>query len=346
MARIAYSCCGEGRGHSSRTLTVVEELQRRGHEVRVFASQVAYQVLAPRLPSVTEIPGMMLAYKNNEIHLPATLVRNAETWRRKSQAVARIRDDLTAFKPDLAVTDFEPFLPLAAKSLGVPFVSLDHQHVIPGLGLRPPARYWPQFAATLAIVHLTHSGELANLVTSFFHPAKPFKTNYRYFGPILRPEIRDLKVRNLGHVLVYQTSTSFQNLPELVRDLPFEFHFYAFPREGRAGNCVFKPRNHPDFFEDLASCAWVLTNGGYTLISEALFLGKPVLSVPVAGQFEQWINAYFLEKLGFGVACSRERLSSGVVRQFAAQRDLYERKMRCASFNGTESVVSELLAFV
>ena len=44
MARIAYSCCGEGRGHSSRTLTVVEELCRRGHEVRVFASHVAYQV--------------------------------------------------------------------------------------------------------------------------------------------------------------------------------------------------------------------------------------------------------------------------------------------------------------
>src|SRR5688572_27129087 len=178
MARIAYSCCGEGRGHSSRTLTVVEELRSRGHDVKVFASHIAYQVLAPKLPSVTEIPGMVLAYKNNQIHLGSTLVRNAETWRRKSQTVSRIRDELAVFKPDLAVTDFEPFLPLAAKSRGVPFVSLDHQHVIPGLGLRPPARFLPQFAATLAIVHLTHRGELANLVTSFFQPAKPFKNRY------------------------------------------------------------------------------------------------------------------------------------------------------------------------
>jgi uncharacterized protein (TIGR00661 family) len=325
---------------------VVEELHKRGHEVRVFASQIAYQVLAAKLPSVTEIPGMMLAYRNNEIHLRSTLVGNAETWRRKSQTVSRIGDDLVGFKPDLAVTDFEPFLPLAAKRLGVPFISLDHQHVIPGLDLRPPVRYWPQFAATLAIVHLTHRGESANLVTSFFHPVKPFNRNYRYFGPILRPAIRALKVRNLGHVLVYQTSTSFQNLPELLRDLPFEFRFYSFPREGREGNCIFKPRNHPDFFDDLASCSWVLTNGGYTLISESLFLGKPVLSVPVAGQFEQWINAHFLEKLAFGAACSREQFSSGVVRQFAAQRDLYARKMQSASFNGTDSVVSELLKFV
>jgi len=346
MARIAYSCCGEGRGHSSRTLTVVEELCRRGHEVRVFASHVAYQVLAPKLPQVTEIPGMVLAYKNNRIELGSTLVRNAETWRRKSNTVGRIRSELAAFKPDLAVTDFEPFLPLAAKSLGVPFVSLDHQHVIPGLDLRPPVRYLPQFAATLAIVHLTHRGEMANLVTSYFHPAKPFKNRYKYFGPILRPQICDLKVRNLGHVLVYQTSASFVNLPELLADLPFEFRFYAFPREGRQGNCIFKPRNHPDFFEDLANCSWVLTNGGYTLISESLFLGKPVLSVPVSGQFEQWINAHFLQKLGFGISCEQDQLTSEIVRSFARRRDIFARTIQSCNFNGTDSVVKELLSFL
>jgi uncharacterized protein (TIGR00661 family) len=346
MARIAYSCCGEGRGHSSRTLTVVEALRSRGHDVRVFASHVAYQVLAPKLPHVTEIPGMVLAYKNNRINLPSTLLRNAETWRRRANTVRQIGNELAAFKPELAVTDFEPFLPLAAKGLNVPFVSLDHQHVIPGLALRPPSRFLPQFAATLVIVHFTHRGEIANLVTSFFHPTKPFKTHYRYFGPILRPEIRDLNVRNLGHVLVYQTSTSFGNLPELLRDLPFEFRFYAYPREGRDGNCVFKPRNHPDFFEDLASCSWVLTNGGYTLISESLFLGKPVLSVPVAGQFEQWINAYFLQKLGFGMSCQKEQFTQQIVRSFAAQRDAFARGIQSRDFNGTDSVVNELVSYL
>jgi uncharacterized protein (TIGR00661 family) len=346
MARIAYSCCGEGRGHSSRTLTVVEELRSRGHDVRVFASHVAYQVLAPKLPHVTEIPGMVLAYKNNRINLASTLLRNAETWRKKSATVGKIRAELAGFKPDLAVTDFEPFLPLAARNLGVPFVSLDHQHVIPGLDLRPPSRLLPQFAATLAIVHMTHRGEIANLVTSFFRPEKPFKQKYKYFGPILRPDIRKLVTRNLGHVVVYQTSTSFERLPDLLRDLPLEFRFYAFAREGREGNCVFKPRNHPDFFEDLATCSWVLTNGGYTLISESLFLGKPVLSVPVEGQFEQWINAHFLQKLGFGMFCEKPQFNGVTVTEFAARRDKYAHAIRSCEFNGTESVVNELLSFL
>ena len=346
MARIAYSCCGEGRGHSSRTLTVVEELQRRGHEVRVFASHVAYQVLAPRLPKVTEIPGMVLSYKNNRIDLPSTLLRNTQTWRRKSAIIGTILAELGNFKPDLAVTDFEPFLPVAARSLRIPFVSLDHQHVIPGLNLRPPSRLLPQLAATLAIVHLTHRGEIANLVTSFFRPEKPFKQHYRYFGPILRPEIRNLATRNLGHVIVYQTSTSFGHLPKLLRDVPLEFRFYAYAREGREGNCVFKPRNHPDFFQDLATCSWVLTNGGYTLISESLFLGKPVLSVPVEGQFEQWINAHFLQKLGFGEFCEKARFNAAAVREFARKREEYALTIRSSEFNGTESVVDEVLSFL
>ncbi|HLD86464.1 MAG TPA: glycosyltransferase family protein, partial [Candidatus Nanoarchaeia archaeon] len=41
--------------------------------------------------------------------------------------------------------------------------------------------------------------------------------------------------------------------------------------------------------------------GGFTLISEALYLQKPILSIPVEGQFEQTLNALYLKKLGYGV---------------------------------------------
>lgn len=44
----------------------------------------------------------------------------------------------------------------------------------------------------------------------------------------------------------------------------------------------------------------MITNGGFTLISEALYLKKPIYSVPVKGQFEQILNAFYLEKLGYG----------------------------------------------
>jgi UDP-N-acetylglucosamine:LPS N-acetylglucosamine transferase len=45
----------------------------------------------------------------------------------------------------------------------------------------------------------------------------------------------------------------------------------------------------------------VVAGGGYTLMSEAVYLHKPMLAEPIAGQFEQVLNALYLEKLGYGM---------------------------------------------
>lgn len=346
MARIAYSCCGEGRGHSSRTLTMVRRLRERGHEVMLFASHAAFKALQPIIPEVREIPGLVLVYERNQVRAGPTLSRNLKTWKGKGAAVAAIVGALRDFKPHLAITDFEPFLPMAAKKLGVPFISIDHQHVIPGLRLSPPARYWWHWFATLAVVHLTHRGEQANLVTSFFQPEKPFRPHYHYFGPILREEISGVKPAAGDHVLVYQTSASFERLPEILSRLPYEFRIYAFNREGRQGNCVFQPRNHPAFLPDLASAAWVLTNGGYTLISESLHLGKPVLSIPVCGQFEQWINAHHLQKLGFGQGCEQNSFGPETIVDFVKKLPAFRERIQPQTFNGTQAVLDRLLSYL
>ena len=39
-------------------------------------------------------------------------------------------------------------------------------------------------------------------------------------------------------------------------------------------------------------------------MSEAVYLRKPMLALPLAGQFEQEMNARYLERLGFGTAAS------------------------------------------
>ena len=49
MARVLYSCCGEGQGHSSRVHTVTNALMQLGHEVKVLASNKAFAVLNPTI---------------------------------------------------------------------------------------------------------------------------------------------------------------------------------------------------------------------------------------------------------------------------------------------------------
>ena len=52
---------------------------------------------------------------------------------------------------------------------------------------------------------------------------------------------------------------------------------------------------------DLAGAKGVIINGGFTLLTESLYLGKPILSVPIKMQYEQIINARMVEALGLGL---------------------------------------------
>lgn len=292
------------------------------------------------------IPGLSISYLNNRVDFGRTLAASLSILIKKGRIGRQLAESLAGFRPDHALVDFEPFLPIAAKHLGIPFLSIDHQHVIPYMDLNVPSRVLPEYWAARAVIGLTHQGEQANLITSFFHPAPPHPDGTHFLAPILREEVRSLPITNRGHVLVYQTSSSFSRLPETLKELPFEFRLYAFDRIGEEGNLTFRPRGDQSFLEDVASADWVLTNGGYTLISEALFFGKPVLSVPITGQFEQWVNAHYLEKLGFGLACPTRDFRPAAVEQFVARREDFRRNLRGKDFYGNESAIRIIERFV
>ena len=80
--------------------------------------------------------------------------------------------------------------------------------------------------------------------------------------------------------------------------------------------------------------------------SEALYLGKPVFSLPVAWQFEQWLNARYLDDLGYGVMCDD-------LREFPARMQVFLEKMeRCRAtiakenFMGNELALARILEFL
>ncbi|MDX1952615.1 MAG: glycosyltransferase family protein [Verrucomicrobiota bacterium] len=347
MAKIAYSCCGEGQGHSSRTYTIVRALQERGHEVLVFASGKAFEVLSPKLSKVLRIPGLKLIYEKNKVVVHKSIFANINILLARKPAIAEITRNLQTFKPDLAITDFDPYLPWAAKKLGVPFISIDHQHVLPCVDPMVPLNLRLDWIATKKIVTSMHSGEMANLATSFYFPERlSGHGNTEFFPPILRDEVLKRQSVNEGHVLVYQTSPSFQRLPQILKQMPFEFRIYAFEREGRDGNLLYHPRSTTTFLDDLATADWVLTNGGYTCISESLFYRKPVFAVPVERQLEQWVNAYYLEKLGYGMTCSTHELSTDRLKQFIERKESIRKTLQNGSFCGNEAMIDKVTSFL
>ncbi len=325
---------------------MVRALRRQGHEVLVLAARKAFEVLHPKTESVEEIPGLLIVYKNNQVQPFATLRGNWPVMRDKKKTVSRIVTRLKEFRPDIAVVDFEPFLPLAAKQMKLPWISIDHQHVIPHMNPRVPMAKWMEQLSCAFVIRQTHVGEHANLVTSFYQPEEPHPANVHFLPPILRDEVLKLKPENTGHVVVYQTSTSFTRLPDLLKTLPYRFHIYAFEQTGTDANLTFFPRKNEGFIEDVAKADWVFTNGGYTLMSEALYLKKPVFSVPVSGQFEQWINGYYLEKDGFGKMCSQPDQIAKNLSTFVDALPSYRQNLRIKNFNGNEQAIACINQYV
>ena len=55
------------------------------------------------------------------------------------------------------------------------------------------------------------------------------------------------------------------------------------------------------------------------MISECMYLKKKMLMLPLAGQYEQIINAHYIEKLGLGI--SAEKLDEAVLGRFIDELD-------------------------
>lgn len=298
MVNILYGVSGEGSGHSSRSKEVLDHLSKK-HNVHVITYGKAYPYLKQYFPA-TDIYGLHLDFKDNKIAYAGTFKKNIQSLITSSQKFKELRALLKRFKPDMIITDFEPTCYYLSKMYHIPLLSLDNQHRITNLVLEVPKKYRKEYLLCRLVIRLFIPKADYYFVTSFFNEKITKKQTF-LFPPILRKEVVNLRPTQGNHVLVYQTSTSNQRLLTLLQQIPEKFIIYGYNQDKKRGNLLFKKFSTQGFLEDLAACKAVITNGGFTLITEALHLRKPILSEPIQGQFEQIVNAYYLEKLGYGL---------------------------------------------
>ena len=75
-------------------------------------------------------------------------------------------------------------------------------------------------------------------------------------------------------------------------------------------------------------------------MSEAIALKKPILSVPVQGQFEQILNSINLEKRGFGEY--HKAFSAEIIRKFLKKLKKYEKNLSKQNLIGNTMVLNKI----
>jgi uncharacterized protein (TIGR00661 family) len=310
MANILYGVNGEGAGHSTRAKEVLTHLREQGHILHVASFDRGLRNLSDDF-EVTEIFGFRFAYVNNRVRYKRTIARNLVTVPQAAKSVNRLKDLITNWKIDLVITDFEPLTCHVGHGMGLPVVSIDNQHCLTNVVVSYPREYRRDAAAAKLVTRLMTPHADAYLVISFFTaPVK--KRNTFLFPPLLRQEILNAAPTQDEHVLVYVTSPA-PLLAKVLGTVRGCFIAYGFGRDGEDGNILYRKPSLDGFLHDLTGAKAIVANSGFSLVTEALHLGKPYLAVPVEHQFEQIFNAYWLQKSGYGAYwedLNKERVES------------------------------------
>src|SRR5512138_362712 len=353
MSRILYGVVGEGMGHAIRSRVVIDHLAK-SHDVQVVVSGRAHDYLKARERDrlgVKRIWGLSIVYEDNEVRNFRTVLANVTGaalggWPRNVKAYLDLAQQL---QPEVVISDFETWSYLYARTHGLPCISVDNIQIVNRCEHPPEvvAGHEADFLVAKGIVKSKLPGCFHYLVTTFFHPpvVKPRTTLH---PPVLRPEILAAVPERGEHVLVYQTSTSNEALPDLLRGCGRECRVYGLRRDltedVRDGNLLWRPFAERTFVDDLRTARAVVSGGSFTLMSESVHLGKPMLAVPVKKQFEQVLNARWLERLGYGLAA--DEITEEGLGSFLERVPELERGLASYRRAGNEGLLAKLDALV
>ncbi len=343
--KILYGVVGEGMGHATRSRVILDHLTKH-HDVHIVVSGRARDYLAKHFENVHNIWGFTIQYEGNSVKKWQTVLKNLSGavtgW---PQNVKKYFELVDEFHPDVVISDFETFSYLFAKNHFLPVISVDNMQIINRCKHDPSllAGHEDAFEMTRSIVKSKLPGAFHYIISTFFYP-EVRKDRTTLAPSILRPDILSAKSEPGEHLLVYQTSTTNQALVAGLEASSLPCRVYGMRREITApeveGNLTFMPFSEKGFIDDLRTARAVVAGGGYTLMSEAVYLRKPMLSLPVEGQFEQVLNALYLERLGYGMYA--KALDGDVLKEFLSRVPKCQEALKGYSQDGNTKLIAAL----
>ncbi len=338
MARILYGVQGEGRGHATRSLRVLQALIHEGHDVLILTGGDALPVLESALGNrVLEIPLLRYHYNpRGSLCAWRTIVRNLGPLRKLALRNPVLESAVRRFAPTAAVSDFEPLTCRLARVFKLPLLAVDHQHFLTETVLPrvPGARNAVKLFAYRLGTQLLSGWPRRMVVSSFHHFPRRRGSRAVFVGPFLPEDVRRLSVRDAGHVTVYLKRPHYLEalLPVMkaAPDRDFEL-FAAWEEEWTRTlprNVKLRPLDREGFLRSLAASHALIATAGNQVMGEAIWLGKPALAIPEPGVLEQELNARALEDSGCGAVCVLDAFTSETWQAFESGRGGYLRGLR------------------
>lgn len=322
--KLLYAIQGTGNGHLSRAQEIVPILQRYA-DTTILVSGNQSQIQANFDITYKKTGLTFLSGKTGKIDLMRTIF--------KSHPIDFFNEIRTfpIKQYDLVITDFEPVSAWSALMHGVPCIEMSHQSAV----IHPKA---PKSDS---------KNRIGEYILNHYCPAKE-KIGFHFdtYGenihtPVIRENIRNLEVKNLGHYTVYLPAYHDEVLHHFLSQFSVKWEVFSkyTPEKRSMGNVTFYPINQDFFQKSLVNCSGVMCGAGFELPSEAIFLKKKLLVIPMKGQYEQECNAIAVKKMGATMIDSLNLVHHRSVNLWLSQGE----NLKVNYLNQTESIVQSTL---
>lgn len=310
---------GEGRGHMTQALALSRILRTAGHEIgHVVVGKSPHRELPEFFTRNIQAPVSQLDSPNfvTDKHqksvkpvrtVMAALMKNGKYRRALNQLNQLVKTE----NPDV-ILNFYDFLGGIYNFLKRPrrrFICLAHQFLTdhPEFDF-PPGRFLDKFS--LQMGNRIASFGADKILALSFQPFVDLPEKKLFVAPpLLREEVRSLTTSQEDHFLAYMVNPGYSSEVEAFHQAHPTQSLHCFwdkkdaPTEWKIDDTLTYHRlDDLKFLQKMASAKGYVTTAGFESVCEAMYLGKPVLMVPVKGHYEQACNAVDAVKAGAGIS--------------------------------------------
>ena len=312
--KILFLINGLGLGNSTRCYAIIKELCKRGHEVSLFTNGNGLWFFSKENDKEIKYIGTLNSYNyassKSGINIVKTLFYIPIFIFNYLSNLKKISRHLSENKYDLIISDsiyqFIPPLRYSTPSIAINNSKLVKEYKESHISHFPTSlllQYY--FIEILDYYYHCIFPKYVICPSIKSNSLFPTRKSFYFSPPIVRPITRDESLESHPEKIDILIMLSGSNI-----SAPFEIKNRKDHNITIIGNAPTSlPRDQKihiiekttDTMNYISKSKVVIINGGFSAISEALYLGIPMVVIPILKHAEQWVNAKFIEDLGLGL---------------------------------------------